>query len=168
MPVSLGTVTHQVNNIYITNFHMPYFSFRCAPVPVNETCKEFVIGLESYAIDVAQLEQNIAIVNALEGARLAILGSDINPSCVTLVDWTICISKLPPCVDTKLILPCLNSCGVILSFFATCFNIVQSFVSDQIVREHFQHYRCHLPESYYDGFNEDHFTKSSCVGVPLG
>ena len=147
------------------------FSFRCVPVPSNETCKNFLIGLESYAIDVAQIEQNIAIINSLGSARSAVLGSDIDPSCITLLDWVICITKRPPCLDTKLILPCVDTCGVILSFFATCYNAVEEFVVDQTVRDHFQQYRCRLPESYYNGFNEDHFivdTPGPCVSLPLG
>lgn len=145
-----------------------YLSFRCVPVPSNETCRDFVIGLESYAIDIAQIEQNIAIVHALGSARSAVLGSDIDPSCITLLDWVICITKLPPCSDTKLILPCVDTCGVILSFFAICYNAVEEFVDDKTVRNHFQRYRCRLPESYYDGYNKDHFVKSPCVSIPLG
>ena len=144
-------------------------SFRCVPLPVNETCRDIAIGLESFATDVAQLELSIAIVNALESARSAILGSNINPSCITIVDWVICIAKFPPCVDTKLILPCSNACGVILSFFATCFSAIEDFVDDRAVREHYQRYRCRLPEAYYDGYNENHFiTEGPCISIPLG
>ena len=145
-----------------------FLSFRCVPVPANETCRVFVIGLESYAIDVAQVEQNIAIANALGNVRSAILESDIDPSCIALLDWIICIVKLPPCVDTKLILPCVDACGVILSFFATCYNAVEELVNDRTVRNHFQRYRCRLPETYYDGYNEDHFIKNPCVSLSFG
>ena len=145
------------------------YSFRCVPLPVNETCKDIVIGLESYATDVAQVEINIAIVNALESARSTALRSNVDPSCITIIDWVICVTKLPPCLDTKLILPCVDTCGVILSFFATCYDVVEDFVDDRAVRNYFQRYRCRLPETYYDGYNENHFiTKGPCINLPLG
>ena len=148
-----------------------YLAFRCVPVPSNETCRDVVIGLESYAIDVAQIEQNIAIINVMESVRLAVLGYDLDPSnsCITLIDWVICIAKLPPCSDTKLILPCADTCGVILSFFTTCYNSVEEFAdNDETVRDYFLRYRCRLPETYYDGYNEEHFVNTPCVGISLG
>ena len=129
------------------------------------------MGLESYATDIAQLELSIAIVNALESARSAItaLEFNIDPSCITIVDWIICTAKFPPCMDTKLILPCNNACGVILSFFTTCFSVIEGFVDDRAVREYYQRYRCRLPGAYYDGYNANHFiTEGPCISLPLG
>ena len=62
-----------------------YLSFRCVPLLTNGTCNT----IESYAVDVAQVELNIALVDALESARSAVLGSDIDPSCITRLDWII-------------------------------------------------------------------------------
>ena len=142
-----------------------YLSFRCVPVPSNETCRGVVIGLESYAIDVAPIEQNIAIINSFRDARSALLGSDIDPSCITLLDWVICIYALPPCSDTKLIPPCVDTCGEILSFFATCYNAIQMFVINETVRDHFRDYRCRIFGTYYDGYSEDYFVESPCVNL---
>lgn len=138
------------------------------PIPVNETCRGHVIGLESYAIDVAQIEVNFAIVRALENARLELLDSEIDPSCFTIIDWTICFFRFPPCVGTKLMLPCTDACPVILSFFAICFDAVQKLVDDKEVRNYFQRYRCRLHEAYYEGYDKKHFVNNPCVDVPIG
>ena len=63
-----------------------YLSFSCIPLLTNGTCN----AIESYAVDVAQVEIHVALVNALESARSAVMGSDIDPSCITRLDWIIC------------------------------------------------------------------------------
>ena len=144
-----------------TNFCL---SFRCVPVSSNETCRGVVIGLESYAIDVAQTKQNIAFINSLRNARSVVLamGSDIDPSCITILNWLICIYTLPPCSDTKLISPCNDTREEILKFLATCYNAVEEFVDDQTVKDYFQYY---FFQTYYDGYSEDHFVESPCVNL---
>ena len=147
-----------------------HLNFRCVPVPENETCRNII---ESYAVDVAQVELNVAIVNAMENARSTALESDIDPSCITIVDWIICIFKLPPCIGTKLILPCIKSCEELLGYFLTCYDPIRIHIEDETVKDHFKTYGCRVPESHYDGYGSRHFitykTQSSrCISVPTG
>ena len=147
-----------------------YLNFRCVPVPENETCRNVI---ESYAIDVAQVELNIAIVNAMENTRSGLLETDIDPSCITIADLIICIFKLPPCIGTKLILPYIKSCEKLLGYFLTCYDATREHIEDQTVKDHFKTYGCRLPESHYDGYDSRHFitykTQSSqCIDIPPG
>ena len=145
-------------------------SLRCVPVPENDTCRNIT---ESYGIDVAQVELNTAIVNAMESARSALtLESNIDPTCITITDLIICVFKLPPCIGTKLILPCIESCEKLLGYFLTCYDATRKHLEDQTVKDHFKTYGCRLPESYYDGYDSRHFitykTQSSqCIDIDI-
>ena len=142
-------------------------------MPENDTCRD---SIESYGIDVALTELNIAIVNAFENASLAVVReSDVDSTCLTIVDWIICIYRFPPCLETnyQLILPCIEACEAILSFFVTCYGAIERHIHDMTVRSFFADYRCRAPESYYDGYDRHHFdtnqTQSNdCVNVPYG
>ena len=137
----------------------------------NDTCgRNATFG---YAIDIAQTKHNIGIVNSLENARLTILESDdIDPSCITILDWMICYFRFPPCLGTRLLLPCGNGCGEVIRFFEVCFDTINETITDPNVREHFNGYGCRLSESYYDGYDRRHFIISDspveCVDVPTG
>ena len=137
----------------------------------NETCRYAMDGYanDTYAIDIAQIEQNIAIVNAMENARSAVSESNIDPSCITILEWLICFFRFPPCLDTKLILPCGSTCGELILFFLVCFDIINKTITDPTVREHFNSYGCRLPESYYVGYDRRYFVVSNtqCVGAPI-
>ena len=153
----LDTCVHVcVNGMYLS---------RCVPLTTNGTCNT----IESYAVDVAQVELNIALVNALESARLAVLGSDIDPSCITRLDWMICIYRFPPCRNFTLLLICTDDCGLLIDFFANCGSI-EEHVNDQTIRDTFIDLRCRIPESYYDGYNESQFTYDDhdCTDAPTG
>ena len=137
----------------------------------NETCRYAMDGYanDTYAIDIAQIEQNIAIVNAMENARSAVSQSNIDPSCITILEWLICFFRFPPCLDTKLILPCGSTCGELILFFLVCFDTINKTITDPTVREHFNSYGCRLPESYYVGYDRRYFVISNtqCVGAPV-
>ena len=141
-------------------------SFRCDPMPQNETCGFFI---DSYAIDVAQVEQNIAIVNAMEGARLAVLKSDIDPSCIKILEAIICFFRFPPCWDTKLLLPCSKTCVERSPLILICYDPVFKHINDPTVKEHFKSYRCRSPEGYYDGYDGRYFTfnDTQCIDLPI-
>ena len=144
-----------------------FVPFRCVPVPENETCGNIV---ESYAIDVAQVELNIAIVNATEIAISLTLANetDVDPTCITIANWIICVFRFPPCIGTKLILPCIEACEEILRFLAACFFIVDQYVHDYAVIDHFTGYRCRLPESYYVGYDRNYYVfdhVNQCINV---
>ena len=140
-------------------------TFRCNPLLENKECR---IVTENYAVDVAQTEENVAIVNALKSVRLIILESDIDPSCIILVEWIICAFSFPPCLDTKLLLPCFNVCVELSPYFLLCFNDVNKHITDNTVKEHFKSYRCRSPESYHDGYDGRHFSlnDTQCVYLP--
>ena len=93
-------------------------------------------------------------------------GTDINPSCFTVLEWIKCVYRLPPCIDNKLILPCPTACGIILEFFIHCYTPIEDVLFDQNVRDHFRHFRCRVPESYYAGYKPDHFIvdNTHCFG----
>ena len=133
-----------------------FVPFRCVPVPENETCRNIV---ENYAIDVSQVELNIVIVNAIRRAISLALANetDVDLTCITIASGIACIFQFPPCIGTKLILPCPDTCGEILSFLATCFFIIDKYIDDQAVWNHFTNYRCRVPESYYDGYDRNYF-----------
>ena len=134
---------------------------------LNETCRNII---ETYAIDVAQIERNIAIVNALRSARSAVLGTDIDPSCITLVDWIICYFRFPPCKFDKLLLPCANTCGELIRFLLICYDPIREHIDDPTVLEHFKSYGCRLPESYYEGYARLYFitAPTPCITLPTG
>ena len=142
-----------------------YLSFRCVPLLTNGTCNT----IENYAVDVAQVKLNIALVDALESARSAVLGSDIDSSCITRLDWIICIHRFPPCLDSRLLLICGNDCGELIGFFAICGSI-EEHVNNQTIRDAFTGLRCRIPESYYDGYTESYFTYDDdlCIDAPTG
>ena len=140
-------------------------SFRCVPVPVNKRCRNLI---ESYAIDVGQIELNIAITKEFEDARLEVLKSDIDPSCITILDGIICTFRFPPCLDNKLMLPCENTCLELLQFFVICYEAIVDHVNDKAVRAHFEGYRCLSPESYFDGYDARYFNGEQCISVPNG
>ena len=139
-------------------------SFRCDPMPVNETCGFFI---DSYAIDIAQVEQNIAIVNAMNSARLALLESDIDPSCIAILEVIMCIFRFPPCWDTKLLLPCSETCVEHSPLLLICFDPVVKHINDPTVKEHFKSYRCRSPEGYYDGYDGRYFSFNDTPCVDL-
>ena len=143
----------------VTGAHL---SFRCIPL-TNGTCNT----IENYAVDVAQVELHIDLVNALESARLEVLGSDIDPSCITRLDWIICLYKYPPCQDFSLLLICRDDCGELIDFFAVCGSI-EEHVNDQTIRDTFTNLRCRVPESYYDGYVEMQFKYGNCTQAPTG
>ena len=142
-----------------------YLSFRCVPLLTNGTCDT----IKSYAVDVAQVELHKALVNALESARSAVLGSDIDPSCITRLDWIICLYRFPPCRNFTLLLICRDSCGELISFFQNCGSI-EEHVNNQTIRDAFTGLRCRIPESYYDGYVERQFTYNDnyCTDAPSG
>ena len=137
--------------------------FRCVPLLTNGTCN----AIESYAVDVAQVETHVALVNALESARSAVMGSDIDPSCITRLDWIICIYRFPPCWNFSLLLICRDDCGELIDFFAICGSI-EEHVNDQVIRDTFRDLRCRIPESYYDGYVESQFTYRDCIDTLTG
>ena len=141
-------------------------SFRCDPMPVNETCGFFI---DSYAIDIAQVEQNIAIVNAMNSARLALLESDIDPSCIAILEVIMCIFRFPPCWDTKLLLPCSEACVERSPLLFICYDPVVKHINDATVKEHFKSYRCRSPEGYYDGYDGRYFlfNDTPCIDLPV-
>ena len=140
-------------------------------MPENETCRYATDSYANgtYAIDIAQIEQNIAIVNAMENARSTVSESNIDPSCITILEWFICFFRFPPCLDTKLLLPCGSTCGELILFFLVCFDTINKTITDPTVREHFNSYGCRLPESYYVGYDRRYFVVSNtqCVGAPI-
>ena len=138
-----------------------YLPFRCVPLLTNGTCS----AIENYAIDVAQVELNIAIANTLESARSAVLESD-DPSCITRLDWIMCIFRFPICLNSRLLLICRNACGELLYFFVNCFSI-EEHVVNQTIRDHLMGFTCRLPESYY-GFDEVYFMYAACIDIPAG
>ena len=85
--------------------------------------------IETYAIDVAQIEQNIAIVNVLRIARSALLGT-VDPVCITLIDCIICYFRFPPCKYDKLLLPCANICEELFHFLIICFDPFHAQIND--------------------------------------
>ena len=156
--------------------HNYIVSFRCVSLPENDTCTNSIgtYANESYAIDVAQTELNIAIVNAMKSARSALaLESDVDSSCITIVDWIICLYRFPLCLGTKLILPCIETCETLLGFFVTCYGDIEKHIDDITVRDYFREYRCRVAESYYDGYDHIHFItiesqSSNCISLPDG
>ena len=150
----------QFNNCYDT-----YLPFRCVPLLTNGTCS----AIENYAIDIAQVELNIAIANALESARSAVLESDIDPSCITRLDWIMCIFRFPPCLDSRLLLICGNACGELLYFFANCYNSIEEHVINQTIRDHLMGFICRSP---YYGFNDERYfiydDDDGCIDIPTG
>ena len=139
----------------------------------NDTCRNAV---ENYAIDVAQTELNIAIINALENASSALaLESDVDASCIIILDWVICLYRFPPCLETnyKLILPCIETCETIYSFIAICYDAIVEHLHDVTVMDYFRDYRCRVTESYYDGYDKNHFAtnqtqSSNCINASAG
>ena len=106
----------------------------------------------------------------MERTRSAVLETDIHPSCITILDWIICVYRLPPCIGTELILPCIETCEAILRFLVTCYDAVGQHINDTAVREHFRGYKCRSAEGYYDGYDRRHFTfnRTQCIDVPTG
>ena len=142
-----------------------YLPFRCAPVPPNGTCS----AIGSYAIDIAQVEVIMAIVNNFENARSAVLDSDIDPLCITLLDVLICIYKFPLCLDFNLILPCATACGDVLRLLGICFSVIP-ITNNQAINNHFARFDCRSPESYYVGYDARYFlpTDMHCFDIPPG
>ena len=140
-------------------------SFRCAPVLENGLCS----AVGTYAIDVAQDKLNIATVNAFKRARSAVLESDIDRICITLLDLIICIYRFPPCQDFKLILPCGSICADFSRFLRICFTAIVQHVNNQTVRDHFAFFNC-LPETYYVDYDRRYFVPidNYCVDLPDG
>ena len=139
-------------------------TLRCVPIPENETCVNHFANVTSFAPDVGH--NNTYIVNAFENATSALQGTDINPSCFTVLEWIKCVYRLPPCIDNKLILPCPIGCSLILEFFIDCYIPFEDALSDQDVRGHFRFFRCLVPESYYPGYKSGHFIidDTNCIG----
>ena len=106
----------------------------------------------------------------MKSARSAVLESDIDPSCITILDWIICLLRLPACFGTELLLPCIEVCEELLSFLVTCYGDIEVHIDDNAVRNYFTAYRCRLPESYYDGYDGNHFilNLNPCITLPLG
>ena len=106
----------------------------------------------------------------MQSARSAVLESDIDPSCITILDWIICLYRLPPCLRTKLLLPCIETCKELLNFLVTCYGDIEVHIDDKAVRDYFTAYRCRLPESYYDGYDGNHFilNLTPCITLPPG
>ena len=168
-PQPWGTRIMQITHVYVTIITCIYIaaiSFRCDPTPQNETCGYLI---DSYAIDVAQVELNIAIVNAMENARLALLKSDIDPSCIEVLEVIMCVFTFPPCWGTKLLLPCSEACVELSPLLLICFDPIVENINDPTVREHFKSYRCRSPKGYYDGYDGRYFTFSDtqCAGLPM-
>ena len=144
-----------------------FVPFRCVPVPENETCRNIV---ENYAIDVAQVELNIVIANALRRAASLALANetDIDLTCIAIANGIACIFEFPPCIGTKLLLPCPDACGELLGFLATCYFVIEKYVNDEAVRNHFIDYRCRVAESYYDGYDYTYFdfdVDTRCINI---
>ena len=146
-----------------------YLPFRCAPVSPNGTCS----SIGSYAIDIAQLEVNIAIANNFERVRSPLLDSGIDPVCITILDTFICIYKFPLCLDFKLLLPCATACADVFDHFGTCISastISIARFNNQTLNDHFARFDCDSPESYYIGYDERYFLPINmhCMDLPPG
>ena len=139
------------------------FIFRCVPLPEDEPCKNYFLNLSTYAIDVAQIELNRDIVVALEGA-ISVLQqpehADTDAVCITILRWIICVFAYPPCSNYKLLLPCSDTCGNILSFFLTCHDVIETQVDDVPVRLHFRSFGCLIAETYYEGVDKIYFNNN--------
>ena len=144
------------------------FFIRCVPSRKNNTCD--VYGIESYAIEVAQDNLNIAIVDAFKSARSEVLSSDIDPVCIGILDMIICFYSFPPCLDFQLLLPCASSCGEILRFFVICYYSIVQHINNDAIWNHFTDYRCRVAESYYTGYNSRYFKFNDvqCINIPEG
>ena len=154
--------------MYVVCMYVKMFvslTLRCIPIPENETCVNYFVNFTSFAPDVGQ--NNTYIVNAFETAALTLQGTDINPSCFTVLEWIKCVYRLPPCFDDKLILPCPSACATILEYFIHCYAVVEDALSDHNVRDHFKYFRCLVPESYYPGYKSGHFIVDDidCFGL---
>ena len=151
--------------VYISCSYIYLSSFRCVPVLENGFCSP--IG--TYAIDVAQDELNIATVNAYSRARSALMESDIDRICITLLDVIICIYRFPPCQDFNLVLPCGSICAEFFRFLRICLAAVVQHVDDQTVRDHFVRFNC-LPETYYADYDRRYFIPIDdyCIDLPDG
>ena len=104
----------------------------------------------------------------MKSIRIALLESDTDPTCITAVEWIICLFSFPPCLDTKLLLPCINVCVRLSPYILLCFNDINKHINDIAVKEHFKGYRCRSPESYHDGYDGRHFllNDTQCIYLP--
>ena len=175
MIITLSLLSHSPNNkVPIYKVHLcshnqlkNYFSFRCMPLSTSSICS---IGIESYAIKVAQDERVIAIADVIRNARSAVLNSDIDPVCITLLDIVNCFYTFPPCLDFKLLLPCASVCVELVEYYTLCFAKVAKHIRDKTVSDHFLRFNCHAAESYYIGHDERLFQLDDeiCLKIPYG
>ena len=99
------------------------------------------------------------IVIALEQAALILQqpGHDVDDSCIIILQWISCFYRYPPCLNYKLLLPCADICGKILTFFVLCHDVIETQVDDVPVRLHFRSLGCRIAETYYDGYNNKEY-----------
>ena len=158
---------YHVCSMYVCKNVCVSLTLRCVPISENETCVNYFANVTSFAPDVGH--NNTYIVNAFETATSALQGTglDVNPSCFTILEWIKCFYRLPPCVDTKLILPCPTACGAIFEFFIHCYPLIEDALSDHNVSNQFGQLRCLVAESYYPGYKGGHFVvgDSECFGL---
>ena len=83
--------------------------------------------------------------------------ADTDPVCITILQWIICLFAFPPCSNYKLLLPCTDVCGEIISFFLICFDVIETQVDDVAVRLHFRSFGCLIAETYYEGYGKIYF-----------
>jgi len=133
-------------------------------VPNNDFCRT-QMQFTNYAIDVAHL--NVDIVNAWRDILSSIEKSDdINPLCSAVVNWVICIYRFPPCEGFKLIIPCAESCNLLVTkYIGACLNDILRNINsetDAFLNPHFGQFSCRDPNDYYSNFTENYFTSLTC------
>ena len=91
--------------------------------------------------------------------------NDTDPDCITILRWVTCFYTYPPCLNYKLLLPCTDACGQILSFFLICHDVIETEVEDVSVRLHFRQLGCLIAETYYEGYSKIYFINddSECI-----
>ena len=80
-----------------------------------------------------------------------------DPACITILQWITCLFAYPPCLNYKLLLPCEDACGDVISIFGTCDDVIRTEVDDDPVRLHLRNVRCRIAESFYEGYSEVYF-----------
>ena len=103
-------------------------------------------------------------------ARLALLNSDIDPVCITLLEIVDCFYTFPPCLDFKLLLPCASTCLELVEYYLVCVVQIGKHIRDKTVSDHFLRFRCRAAESYYIGHDKRLFQldEENCLTMPNG
>jgi len=141
-----------------------------------EGCHWVEMSFTDYSIDVAQTHFNIDVIKTLKGISSRLQESlSTNPFCIVILSWVTCLYQFPPCEGFKLIIPCTESCEVVVvEYFGLCLRDILNSVNsktDSILETPFPSFGCQDYNDYYVDFEARYFTQFSCfapIPTPIG